>query len=83
MVLFLLLVLAFLIWMIQSESESKASTPALITKACPGCQKSVDIDYMICPHCTQQLCEPCTSCYKGKLISQRFCPFCGSLQRDL
>ncbi len=43
---------------------------------CPGCQRSVDPDFVLCPHCQTKLRAPCPSC--SKLIDLRWgvCPFC-------
>lgn len=43
---------------------------------CPGCQRSVDADYVICPHCQTNLRHACASC--ARLIDRRWavCPYC-------
>ena len=43
---------------------------------CPGCQRSVDTDFVICPHCQTSLRHACTSC--SRLIDRRWaiCPYC-------
>jgi RNA polymerase subunit RPABC4/transcription elongation factor Spt4 len=43
---------------------------------CPGCQRSVDGDFVICPHCQTGLRHACTSC--SRLIDRRWaiCPYC-------
>jgi RNA polymerase subunit RPABC4/transcription elongation factor Spt4 len=43
---------------------------------CPGCQRSVDADFIICPHCQTNLRHACTSC--SRLIDRRWavCPYC-------
>jgi RNA polymerase subunit RPABC4/transcription elongation factor Spt4 len=43
---------------------------------CPGCQRSVDGDFVICPHCQTSLRHACASC--SRLIDRRWavCPYC-------
>ncbi len=43
---------------------------------CPGCQRSVEGDFVICPHCQTSLRHACTSC--SRLIDRRWavCPYC-------
>lgn len=43
---------------------------------CPGCQRSVDADFVICPHCQTSLRHACASC--SRLIDRRWavCPYC-------
>lgn len=43
---------------------------------CPGCQRSVDADFVICPHCQTSLRHACASC--SRLIEWRWsvCPYC-------
>lgn len=43
---------------------------------CPGCQRTIDPEYVLCPHCQTRLREPCPSC--SRLIDVRWsvCPYC-------
>lgn len=43
---------------------------------CPGCQRSVDAEFVICPHCQTNLRHACASC--SRLIDRRWavCPYC-------
>jgi hypothetical protein len=43
---------------------------------CPGCQRSVDPEFVLCPHCQTALRGPCPSC--SRLIDLRWhvCPYC-------
>lgn len=43
---------------------------------CPGCQRSVDADFVVCPHCQTSLRHACSSC--SRLIDRRWaiCPYC-------
>ena len=77
MVLLLLVILAILIWSIQRELEPEKRAEELAEINCPACQRVVDIDMMVCPHCRQQLRQTCSSCHRSKIISHQYCPFCG------
>jgi hypothetical protein len=43
---------------------------------CPGCQRSIEPEFIICPHCQTRLRGPCPSC--ARLIDLRWnvCPYC-------
>jgi RNA polymerase subunit RPABC4/transcription elongation factor Spt4 len=48
--------------------------------ACPGCNRTVEEDFMICPTCHTRLKKACPAC--GRLLHMRWnvCPYCGALQ---
>jgi len=43
---------------------------------CPSCQRSVEAEFVICPHCQASLRHACASC--SRLIDRRWavCPYC-------
>jgi len=43
---------------------------------CPGCQRTVDPEFILCPHCQTELRGPCHAC--SRLIDLRWnvCPYC-------
>jgi hypothetical protein len=43
---------------------------------CPGCQRTVDPEFVLCPHCQTGLRGPCAAC--SRLIDLRWdiCPYC-------
>ena len=43
---------------------------------CPGCQRSVDPEFVLCPHCQTGLRGPCPAC--SRLVDLRWdvCPYC-------
>jgi len=47
---------------------------------CPKCQRYVEDDFVLCPHCRTTLREPCGAC--GRLVDLRWplCPYCGAAQ---
>lgn len=48
--------------------------------ACPGCNRRIEEDYMVCPTCHTRLKKACPAC--GRLLHLRWniCPFCGAVQ---
>ncbi len=49
---------------------------------CFSCQRPVEEEYMLCPHCQTVLKEACVGC--GKLVDVKWsvCPYCGVNQTD-
>ena len=45
---------------------------------CPGCQRSVDPEFVLCPHCQTRLRGPCPAC--SRLVDLRWdvCPYCAA-----
>src|SRR5688500_3856273 len=43
---------------------------------CPGCQRTVDPEFVLCPHCQTGLRGPCPAC--SRLVDLRWdvCPYC-------
>ena len=48
--------------------------------ACPGCNRRIEAEFMICPTCHTRLKKGCPSC--GRLLHLRWniCPYCGAVQ---
>jgi RNA polymerase subunit RPABC4/transcription elongation factor Spt4 len=48
--------------------------------ACPGCNRRIEEDFMVCPTCHTRLKKACPAC--GRLLHLRWniCPFCGAVQ---
>jgi len=48
--------------------------------ACPGCNRRIETDFIICPTCHTRLKKGCPSC--GRLLHLRWniCPYCGAVQ---
>lgn len=48
--------------------------------ACPGCNRRIEIEFMICPTCHTRLKKACPAC--GRLLHLRWniCPYCGAVQ---
>lgn len=48
--------------------------------ACPGCNRRIEEEFMICPTCHTRLKKSCPAC--GRLLHLRWniCPYCGAVQ---
>jgi RNA polymerase subunit RPABC4/transcription elongation factor Spt4 len=48
--------------------------------ACPGCNRRIETDFLICPTCHTRLKKGCAEC--GRLLHLRWsiCPYCGAAQ---
>jgi len=48
--------------------------------ACPGCNRRIEEEFMICPTCHTRLKKACAAC--GRLLHLRWniCPYCGAVQ---
>jgi len=48
--------------------------------ACPGCNRRIEEEYLICPTCHTLLKKACPAC--GRLLHLRWnlCPYCGAVQ---
>jgi RNA polymerase subunit RPABC4/transcription elongation factor Spt4 len=48
---------------------------------CPSCNRYVEDDFVLCPHCRAQLREPCVNC--SRLVDLRWplCPYCATVQQ--
>ncbi|WP_322489500.1 zinc ribbon domain-containing protein [Chloroflexus sp.] len=47
---------------------------------CPECQRPIEPDFILCPHCHTQLRRRCDSCQKVIDLTWRICPYCGHSQ---
>jgi RNA polymerase subunit RPABC4/transcription elongation factor Spt4 len=46
-------------------------------RICPGCQRRIEADYLLCPDCHYQLRLRCPSCDRLLNPSWDICPYCG------
>lgn len=49
--------------------------------ACPGCSRTIDSRWMVCPHCHTRLREPCPACNSLLELQWDLCPYCGTIVR--
>lgn len=47
---------------------------------CHQCQRYVEDDFILCPHCRAQLREPCESCKRLVHLRWSLCPYCAAPQ---
>lgn len=50
------------------------------TSDCPKCDKEVEADFVICPHCKYKLKNQCNECGKEIRPNWKVCPYCNSKQ---
>ena len=43
---------------------------------CPGCQRTVDPEFVLCPHCQTALRGPCPACTRLIDLRWNVCPYC-------
>jgi RNA polymerase subunit RPABC4/transcription elongation factor Spt4 len=51
--------------------------------ACPGCSRTVDSRWILCPHCHTRLRKVCRDCNSLMELQWNLCPFCGNQHVDL
>lgn len=44
---------------------------------CPSCQRPVEADFVLCPHCRTSLRRRCGSCERVVDLTWGLCPYCG------
>jgi RNA polymerase subunit RPABC4/transcription elongation factor Spt4 len=60
----------------QSLEEETLLQTIEEVNACPGCERQVDFDWMICPSCQTILRKSCKQCGKLIELSWDICPYC-------
>jgi len=48
--------------------------------SCPGCNRSIQEDYLYCPTCHTRLKKPCLECGRQLHLKWSLCPYCGATQ---
>jgi RNA polymerase subunit RPABC4/transcription elongation factor Spt4 len=48
--------------------------------ACPGCNRRIETDYVVCPSCHTRLKKPCPSCGRLLHLQWHICAYCGAAQ---
>jgi RNA polymerase subunit RPABC4/transcription elongation factor Spt4 len=63
----------------QSSLEEEALLASLASRlTCPGCGRTVESDWRICPSCTTVLRKACADCGRMLELSWNVCPYCGT-----
>jgi RNA polymerase subunit RPABC4/transcription elongation factor Spt4 len=45
---------------------------------CPGCERHIKDDWVVCPSCQTKLRKPCHSCGRLMELPWNICPYCGT-----
>jgi RNA polymerase subunit RPABC4/transcription elongation factor Spt4 len=48
--------------------------------SCPGCSRTTDPNWILCPHCHTRLKKACPDCNSLMELQWNLCPFCGNQQ---
>lgn len=49
---------------------------------CPGCSRTTDKTWLLCPHCHTRLKKACPDCHSLMDLQWTICPFCGNQHVD-
>jgi len=49
---------------------------------CPGCSRTIDHNWILCPHCHTRLHKACPDCNSLMELQWNLCPFCGNQHVD-
>ncbi|MFN3741358.1 MAG: zinc ribbon domain-containing protein [Anaerolineales bacterium] len=67
----------------QRSLEEEALLQALEEKnQCPGCERQVEPDWIVCPSCRTRLKKPCPDCHRLIELAWDICPYCGWEERQ-
>ncbi|MCA9874601.1 MAG: zinc ribbon domain-containing protein [Anaerolineales bacterium] len=50
--------------------------------SCPGCSRTIDANWILCPYCHTRLRKACPDCHALMELSWNLCPFCGNQHVD-
>jgi RNA polymerase subunit RPABC4/transcription elongation factor Spt4 len=63
----------------QQTLEEEALLQAIEENTvCPGCERHVREDWVVCPSCQTKLRKPCHSCGRLMELPWNICPYCGT-----
>ena len=63
----------------QQTLEEEALLQAIENQSvCPGCERRIKEDWMVCPTCQTKLRKPCHSCGRLMDLPWNICPYCGT-----
>ena len=50
---------------------------------CPGCSRTIEADWILCPHCHTRVHKKCPDCDRLMELQWNLCPYCGNHHVDL
>lgn len=50
--------------------------------SCPGCSRTTEANWLLCPHCHTRLKKACPDCNALLALNWNLCPYCGNHQID-
>lgn len=53
------------------------------TDGCPGCQRAIREDFVLCPYCRMEVRASCPECSRTVRLSWVLCPYCGADRVDV
>lgn len=63
----------------QQTLEEEALLQAIEDQSlCPGCERRIKDDWVVCPSCQTKLRKPCYSCGRLMDLPWNICPYCGT-----
>jgi hypothetical protein len=63
----------------QASLEEESLLASLASHvACPGCGRSVEPEWIVCPTCSTRLRKPCSACQRSMELSWTICPHCAT-----
>ena len=68
---------------LEEEYERALEEEALLSgieshRACPGCSRQTQNDWLLCPHCHTRLRKSCARCGRLLELPWNLCPYCGT-----
>lgn len=63
----------------ELEIQTKEALLGNASQLCPRCNKSIESDFLICPHCRKKLKNPCIRCKRPLDPAWPVCPYCQSI----
>ncbi len=64
----------------ERRLEAEALMPEMPDErpVCPGCQRSISEEFIVCPQCRTKLRQPCASCDRPLDLNWTACPYCAT-----
>jgi RNA polymerase subunit RPABC4/transcription elongation factor Spt4 len=60
----------------ELEMQASEARLAAVQLLCRHCDREVQADFLVCPHCYHRLKSPCRNCGKPLEQSWGLCPYC-------